>query len=266
MKLDPVDLPGLIDEIEMLARDHGYTKIFGKIRASARAAFDERGYVEEAAIPHFFNGADAAVFVAKFLDAQRAVEKQSERIATNLELARAKSDQGLPDGQEDSTRTQGSRDCSTSPADVEEMSRVYREVFPTYPFPIDDPAYLLKTMAANVQYFCVRDEGRIVALASAEKDLHASNAEMTDFATLPAYRRRGFAVYLLDRMEREIRVQGIRTAYTIARALSAGMNITFAKMGYAFAGTLVNNTNIAGKIESMNVWYKHLESNATREE
>ena len=52
--------------------------------------------------------------------------------------------------------------------------------------------------------------------------------------------------------------QGMHTAYTIARSLSAGMNITFAKLGYVFAGTLTNNTNISGKIESMNVWYKLL--------
>jgi hypothetical protein len=36
------------------------------------------------------------------------------------------------------------------------------------------------------------------------------------------------------------------------------MNITFAKAGYAYGGRLHNNTNIAGNIESMNVWYKSL--------
>jgi hypothetical protein len=45
--------------------------------------------------------------------------------------------------------------------------------------------------------------------------------------------------------------------YTIARAISVGMNITFARCGYDFGGTLVNNTQIAGRIESMNVWYKN---------
>jgi hypothetical protein len=44
--------------------------------------------------------------------------------------------------------------------------------------------------------------------------------------------------------------------YTIARSYSAGMNITFAKQDYKYTGTLINNTNIFGKIESMNVWYK----------
>jgi len=36
------------------------------------------------------------------------------------------------------------------------------------------------------------------------------------------------------------------------------MNITFARNNYSFAGTLINNTNISGQIESMNVWYKAL--------
>ena len=48
------------------------------------------------------------------------------------------------------------------------------------------------------------------------------------------------------------------TYFSIARSLSAAMNITFAKNGYRYGGTLGNNTNIAGRIESMNIWYKHL--------
>jgi hypothetical protein len=61
-------------------------------------------------------------------------------------------------------------------------------------------------------------------------------------------------------MEREMKRLGMLTTYTIARALSPGMNITFAKMGYNYAGTLKNNCNISGCIESMNVWYKILGS------
>jgi beta-lysine N6-acetyltransferase len=36
------------------------------------------------------------------------------------------------------------------------------------------------------------------------------------------------------------------------------MNKTFLKFDYCYSGTLINNTNIAGSIESMNVYYKHL--------
>jgi hypothetical protein len=59
-------------------------------------------------------------------------------------------------------------------------------------------------------------------------------------------------------MEAEMRKRRVKTVYTIARAYSAAMNITFAKQNYEFAGTLLNNTHISDKIESMNVWYKSL--------
>jgi hypothetical protein len=36
------------------------------------------------------------------------------------------------------------------------------------------------------------------------------------------------------------------------------MNFVFAGAGYAFGGTLVNNTGISGRLESMNVWYRPL--------
>lgn len=51
----------------------------------------------------------------------------------------------------------------------------------------------------------------------------------------------------------------MKTAFTIARALSYPINATFARAGYAWAGTLVNNTNICGGFESMNVWYRALD-------
>ncbi len=47
-------------------------------------------------------------------------------------------------------------------------------------------------------------------------------------------------------------------AFIIARALSYPISATFAWVGYTWAGTLVNNTNIYGGFESMNVWYRSL--------
>jgi putative beta-lysine N-acetyltransferase len=81
---------------------------------------------------------------------------------------------------------------------------------------------------------------------------------MTDFATLPEQRGRGLANRLLAELEQVAAAEGIRTAYTIARAYSFGMNITFAKNGYQYAGTLTRNTQISGELESMNVWFKPL--------
>jgi len=55
-----------------------------------------------------------------------------------------------------------------------------------------------------------------------------------------------------------MRKQGIKTLYTIARLDSIPMNKTFLKLNYCYSGTLINNTNIAGSIESMNIYYKYL--------
>ena len=44
----------------------------------------------------------------------------------------------------------------------------------------------------------------------------------------------------------------------MARSLSYGMNIAFSKMGYNYSGTVINNANISGAIESLNIWHKDL--------
>lgn len=143
-------------------------------------------------------------------------------------------------------------------SEAETLSRVYQEVFATYPFPIDNPDYIRKTMRDNVVYFCILKGSDIISVASSEMDKESLNVEMTDFATLPEYRKNGFAAFLLEKMEDEMRYKGIKTSYTIARAMSYGMNITFSKLDYRFAGTLIKNTDICGHTESMNVWYKPL--------
>jgi putative beta-lysine N-acetyltransferase len=115
-------------------------------------------------------------------------------------------------------------------------------------------------MEDNVVYFGVFRNGKAVALSSAEIDFEHSAVEMTDFATLPEFRGKGLSSHLLMRMAEEMKAMGIRTAFTIARAGSYGMNIVFAKCGYEYCGRLVNNTNISGNIESMNIWYLDLGS------
>jgi putative beta-lysine N-acetyltransferase len=131
-------------------------------------------------------------------------------------------------------------------------------VFETYPFPIYNPGYILKTMDENVQYFGAEKDGEIAALSSAEIDFKGGNAEMTDFATHFAHTGNNLASLLLKTMEEEMEQQGISTLYTIARLNSIPMNKTFLQNEYQYSGTLINNTNIAGKIESMNIYYKQI--------
>ncbi len=254
MKLAPQDLPDLTEQLETLAQREKYTKIFAKVPQNAARPFLEEGYQQEAFIPGFYKGKTDALFLGKYLDEKRATPADPNALKEVLALAQSKAEKQpeqrpLPDGLE-------LIPCCQEHAD--EMSNIYKEVFPSYPFPIHDPGYLRETMQSHIDYFGILKAGKLIALSSSEMDLASANVEMTDFATLPPHRGQGLARILLQRMEEAMHTRGMHTAYTIARALSPGMNITFAQMGYQFSGALINNTQISGSIESMNIWYKPL--------
>lgn len=251
MKLADADGKEIISYLNQLAKSHGYTKIFAKIPGRLKYEFDADGYVQEAFIPQFYQLQEPVCFMAKFLNEDRKTDPNLERIKNVLETAKAKA----AEIDQVKLAPQFSFQIATED-DIPQMVTVFRKVFATYPFPIHDPEYIKKTMNRNVRYFLICKDEQVVAVSSAEIDFQGKNVEMTDFATLPEYRGMGFALYLLYQMETAMKKTDIRCFHTIARAMSYGMNITFAKRGYKYSGTLVNNTNISGQLESMNVWYK----------
>lgn len=252
MKLGEAPIETVAAEIEGLASRHGYGKIFTKVPPPAADWLMSRDYEEEARIPGYFRRERDVVFMSRFCQPRRALAEDAETISgILLRCPRDDRRRRLPEGY-------GLRLATSE--DAARMAALYREVFPSYPFPIHDPAYLVDTMAGHVRYFLVETGGELVALASGEIDAGAAAAEMTDFATHPSQRGKGLASRLLREMEIALAAEGITTAYTIARAVSEGMNRTFSRAGYDFGGTLVNNTQISGRIESMNVWHKPLGS------
>jgi len=254
MKLADTHIPETIEHLDYMAAVNNYTKIVAKVPASARSEFEARGYKSEATVPGFYNGKTDASFMVKFLSPTRELEDAADIILKVLSSAcQCRGRQCLK------SLPKGFDWNIAQKSDAQQISNVYRQVFKSYPFPIHDAGYLRETMKDNIVYFCITKDGKIVSVASSEMDAEAQNVEMTDFATLSAYRGNGFACFLLDKMEHEMLKRSIKTAYTIARSLSFGMNITFAKMNYNYAGTLINNTDICGSTESMNVWYKPLE-------
>ncbi len=235
-----------------LAEAKGYSKIFAKVPEEASADFMQAGFVKEAEIPGFFSGRTNAFFLGYYLNNARKQEDDVARLENILHIAEDKQKTAVPAPDAQFRLRQCLED------DVLEMAAIYDQTFASYPFPIHEAEYLLETMQTHVAYFGAEIDGELAALASAEMDREAANAEMTDFATLPEQAGNNLSLHLLEKMEKAMQEQGISTAYTIARAASPAMNITFARAGYRFAGRLKNNTNISGSIESMNVWYKPL--------
>jgi len=255
MKLDPKNVEDIVEEVTKLASKKEYSKIFAKIPENSLQTFIKAGFDEEAFIPEFYHGKEKAVFLAKYLSSDRKSVDTETRLVINknINIAKSKAGRGV-----DKNLPNGYKLKQIPESDIDQLASLYKVVFPTYPFPIHDPEYLKEVMATHVDFFGVYQGSKLIAASSAEMDLKSKNAEMTDFATDPDYLGHGLALFLLDLMDKYMMDKKFPTVYTIARSMSPGMNITFAKLGYQFTGTLINNTNISGSIESMNVWYKGL--------
>lgn len=241
----------IVGALALLARKNGYDKIVVKVPESAARVFLDAGYATEAIVPGYFGGAEDCLFLSLFLSGERKTAMDLTQLQGIIQKAREKqySRPGpLAEGYGIQAMERGM---------CEEMARLYRRVFKSYPYPIFDPQYLMKTMEDNIAYFGALFDGKLVAVASGEMNQKYKNAEMTDFAIDPQHRGKKLAKHLLAATEEDMEKRGIRTLYTIARAGSLPMNCTFAGMGYSFGGTLINNTQIAGNIESMNVWHKN---------
>ncbi|MBN1449266.1 MAG: putative beta-lysine N-acetyltransferase [Bacteroidetes bacterium] len=257
MKLKEEDYPAVVPDLIEMAQRNRYGKIFAKVPAWALEGFLEKGFVKEAEVPGFYNGDTDALFLGMFMTEKRRHVSDAVRksIADIIGLAESKAGKSA----EDTGDTPFTLRRLTT-EDAAALTQLYGRVFESYPFPIFERAYIEHTMQEDlIAYYGAFDSSkRLVAASSAEMDKKSMNAEMTDFATHPDHRGHGTALDLLALMEADMKQRGFPVLYTIARAVSAGMNVTFAKAGYHFTGTLVNNTNISGHIESMNVWYKKL--------
>ncbi|MFC2131613.1 putative beta-lysine N-acetyltransferase [Bacteroidota bacterium] len=255
MKLHEEDYPQILDLLEKMTKENKYSKIFAKVQESFVTDFLNQGFTIEAKVSGFFDNTIDGLFLAKYYSEERrfVTKIDNDEIENNIRIAKAKAGSKKVNPLDPNFYIK-----KLDAKDLGQLAKLYKIVFPTYPFPIHETNFLIEVMNDNVEFYGVisKKDGNLIAASSAEKYDEYSNVEMTDFATHPDFPARGLALHLLDGMEEEMLKQGFKTLYTIARSHSAGMNITFAKNDYIFAGTLINNTNISGRIESMNVWYK----------
>lgn len=249
--LAPGSPDSLISKLDQMARMYGYGKIFAKIPAGYSQKFFSAGFVKEAEIPRLLGGVTDCFFVSKFFKNRQKTNEDFSELYSIAGREHIK-----PAGYRCIKEKYQAQVCVT--ADAQELSLLYRQVFKSYPFPIFDPSYLTGIMNENVRYYCIRAGDSIVATAATEVDQHSQYVEMTDFATHPEWRGKGLAENLLRHMGGVAGCSHVKTAFTIARASSYGMNSVFHRCGYTYSGLLINNTNISGRIQSMSVWYKHI--------
>ena len=244
----------LIDQLHNLTILKRYSKIFAKVPSRFKNIFLAHKFKAEAYVPGLFGGKENGIFFSKYFNAKRGYLSSAEREVIKEVIALAGQSSDLPVGQ----FPKGYRFRRLDDTDIPAITGIYKKVFSVYPFPVFDEQYLAEVMHSHVKFYGLEFKGKLIAVSSAEMDSENSNAEMTDFATIPDHRGKNLSYYLLGEMIGEMKEENMKTVYTIARAHSVGMNKTFGRHDFQFGGTLIKNTLIGESIESMNVWYRRL--------
>jgi putative beta-lysine N-acetyltransferase len=242
----------LLAKVEELVKLHQAEKLIIKARSEDYFTFIEAGFQPEAIVEQYFLGSTAHFF-SKFYSAER---KRNDHWITEDGMI-----QNIYQLSPSTEKTALPKEYELKKADeycASELSSLYKQVFQIYPTPLHDPDYVKKTMKEGTIYYVFSHQGKIVSAASAEINLFYKNAELTDCATLTEHRKYGLMKMILQELERDLRNQGIFCAYSIARALSFGMNAALFQLGYSYRGRFMNNCYIYDKLENMNMWVKNL--------
>ncbi|WP_274362187.1 putative beta-lysine N-acetyltransferase [Paenibacillus thermotolerans] len=242
----------VLRRMRAVAASRQMTKLFIKSRIRDWQRFLSEGCALEGIYKQYFDGEDGYC-MAEYYELNRRNSdywiEEDRMLAEVLKLPAKPEPPALPE--QFTMRPASSEDA---PA----LASLYRSVFRTYPTPMDDADYIAQAMAGGTLFYVIERGGLTVSAASAEKNAKYRNAEMTDCATLPAYRNLGLMRVLLQALEDDLVRSGFRCAYSLARALSFGMNAALFQMGYEYSGRLTKNCDIYDKFEDMNLWTKRL--------
>lgn len=246
------DFSAMTQRLVWLAKHNNFDKIFVKARKKDFQKFLSHGFVMEGVLRYYFKGEDAYV-LSRFSSKKRAMSNslvgESEMIEELIYNTAVKTMNQLDPEIKIMTATT---------ENIPQLVFIYRSIFESYPSPLTNPDYIKSTMDRNVIYKIATHKDEALAAASAEINYKYSNAEMTDCATTPKARGKGLMQHILKRLETDVKKLGIQNVYTMARAKSKGMNKVFFRLGYEYSGRLINNCDIFGNFEDMNIWVKKL--------
>ncbi len=233
------------------AKEISAEKLIFKARKEDSAALLEHGFVFEALIRRFYLGSDCFFWAKYFRDERRASSRWVKE--DDLLVSVKKVQVGMIKEKVPSSYILR----KVEKGDAEKLAQLYKKVFQVYPTPMNQPDYIRKCMEKGTVFFVYMHKGEIVSAASAEIDSFYRNAEITDCATLPEHRQFGLMKHVITELEQYLTSHGIFCLYSIARALSFGMNAALHQLGFQYAGRLANNCNIFDKLEDMNMWVKN---------
>lgn len=236
----------LIDAADTLGRG----RVVAMVDATMTSELETVGFEVEAVMPGFYGGKrDCAVMGTS--DASHRMDSADLAAAQVTEdiLANKKGTPGLHVAIDTERATA---------ADAVEIAELLDETFAEYPTPSAEPAYIARQMRDGNVFRVVRRNDEIVACASADLVKEARTAELTDCATQPAHRGKGYMRAILSHLMEDLVAMGYPTAFTLARARIPGVNVAFQRCGFKLRGRMARSCRIGTGLEDMNVWSRHL--------
>jgi beta-lysine N6-acetyltransferase len=229
-------------------------KIICNCNVKSYENFLKAGFKLEGIINGFFKGKDA-FYMSFFISNSRQVSTNSAK--ENLILKKSLSMQNTfvskPYNLKYTIR-------QANENDIKDIVKLFSYVFSTYPSPIFDEEYLKRIMNKNVLYKVAVYNNKIISICSANLDKENLNAKISDCATYPSYRGKGIMSNIIYSLESDLKDMGYMTLYSLSRAICPSINFIFSKHNYKFKGKLINNCNICGGFEDMNLWVKNINS------
>lgn len=244
----------IVQELNTLMDAYKFTKLIYFSRFEHWRGLLSIGFELEGIINGYFNGSDNYIMTCYKENERRTSSSwlQEDAIIQSIREKGRKTDESKLPNQ------YSIRKAKTE--DAVKLAELYDNVFPIYPTPMNNPEYVTKVMTSGTIFYVVECKNELVSAASAEINTSLHHAEITDCATLPEHRKYGLLKRLMVELEKELKDAGSYCAFSLARALSYGMNAALYQLGYQYNGRLTNNCFIFDKIENMNVWVKDLSS------
>lgn len=259
---DPFNLRLRVDEVrgdikkaltfaEKIVFEKQYEKMIVYIKMEQIDHCFEFGLQMEGMIDHFFLGSHAYIMTKYYKNDRKISKYWTEEDEIIQEVRKKERAVPMKLGNDYDLRKANINDAT-------ELAQLFRDVFEIYPTPMHERDYIVEQMNQGTIFAVVTFRDKIVSCASAEINQSYKNAEITDCLTVPSMRKLGLLKHIIAFLENELRKNQIFCSYSLARALSFGMNASLHQLGYQYRGRLVNNCFIFDKLENMNIWVKPL--------
>lgn len=239
------DGAALGDALRDLAEEQGRGRVVALVPERIASDLIETGYHLDGVMPGFYRGEEDCAVLGLATKAARAPLAHPVEVAAVDELIKSAPAPRV----REKVWTERALPC-----DAADVAALLGSTFEDYPTPSSDPAYVRSQIEEGVPFRVVRDEGELVACASADLVRSAETAELTDCATRPDHRGRGYMQFILADLIDDVGRLGYPTVFTLARARVAGVNLAFQRLGFELRGRMNQSCRIGDGIEDMNIW------------